>query len=152
MKEDDEISSMKTGLHDALEQPDAVKLLNEVGLDAGRAESLLNSMCSDDCGELAVTEFFEAVHNTRGEAKATDIPEEQDQTASPPWQIFWKQKKDKKKKMKSVKGHSPRPPEPPSRRSGTNTSTNTSTGNDGHGGFPVGTCRRPPEALSSTSA
>ena len=152
MKEDDEISSMKTGLHDALEQPDAVKLLNEVGLDAGRAESLLNSMCSDDCGELAVTEFFEAVHNTRGEAKATDIPEEQDQTASSPWQIFWKQKKDKKKKMKSVKGHSPRPAEPPSRRIGTSTSTSASTGNDGHGGFPVGTCRRPPEALSSTSA
>ena len=82
-----------------LEQPDAAKRVNEAGLDVRQTVNIFDSLHSDDSGELAVTEFCEGVLTNRGEAKAKDIPEEEkEQTATPPWQTFWKQKKDKRKK------------------------------------------------------
>lgn len=63
----------KTEFLEALERPDVVKYLHEVGIDVRQAENLFDILDFDDSGELDASEFLQGVLKARGEAKAKDI-------------------------------------------------------------------------------
>lgn len=57
----------------ALELPEVMKLLHEVGIDLRQAENLFDILDYDGSGSLDVAEFVEGVMKARGDAKAKDV-------------------------------------------------------------------------------
>merc|ERR1719359_78838 len=57
----------------AIESPNVVKLLHEVGIDIRQAENLFDILDYDESGVLEAQEFIEGVMATRGDAKAKDV-------------------------------------------------------------------------------
>merc|ERR1711959_392993 len=57
----------------ALERPNVISYLHEVGVDVRQAENLFDILDYDDSGALDASEFLEGVLKARGEAKAKDV-------------------------------------------------------------------------------
>jgi len=63
----------KAEFNQALERPDVVTYLHEVGVDVRQAGNLFDILDYDDSGALDASEFLEGVLKARGEAKAKDV-------------------------------------------------------------------------------